>query len=66
MLIYRPIPERAAGAGATGADDRRRIRGHELARPAQTLIGDRNYFGRGFEHELAEQGIPLLRSGPQG
>jgi len=31
------------------------------ARPAQTLIGDKNYFGRGFERELAEQDIRLLR-----
>ncbi|MFI7498818.1 transposase [Streptomyces sp. NPDC049687] len=31
------------------------------ARPGQTLIGDKNYFGRGFEHELAEQDIRLLR-----
>ena len=30
-------------------------------RPAQTLIGDRNYFGRSFEHELAEQDMRLLR-----
>lgn len=26
-------------------------------RPAQTLIGDRNYFGRSFEDELAEQDL---------
>jgi hypothetical protein len=31
------------------------------ARPAQTVIGDKNYFGRAFEHELAQQGIQLLR-----
>ncbi|MFJ9181438.1 IS982 family transposase [Streptomyces sp. NPDC102360] len=30
-------------------------------RPGQTLIGDKNYFGRAFERELAEQGIHLLR-----
>jgi hypothetical protein len=31
------------------------------ARPGQTLIGDKNYFGRAFERELAGQGIQLLR-----
>nr|WP_176735852.1 transposase [Streptomyces sp. SID4946] len=31
------------------------------ARPGQTLIGDKNYFGRDFERELAQQGIRLLR-----
>ncbi|MFF3129013.1 IS982 family transposase [Streptomyces sp. NPDC057908] len=36
------------------------------ARPAQTLIGDKNYFGRGFEHELAEQDIRLLRPAHKG
>lgn len=36
------------------------------ARPAQTLIGDKNYFGRGFEHELAEQDIRLLRPARKG
>ncbi|GGJ63140.1 hypothetical protein GCM10010121_087300 [Streptomyces brasiliensis] len=30
-------------------------------RPAQTLIGDKNYFGRKFEQQLAELGIRLLR-----
>jgi hypothetical protein len=36
------------------------------ARPAQTLIGDKNYFGRGFEHELAEHDIRLLRPARKG
>lgn len=36
------------------------------ARPGQTLIGDKNYFGRDFEHELAEQGIELLRPTRKG
>lgn len=35
-------------------------------RPGQTLIGDKNCFGRGFERELAQLDIRLLRSGPQG
>ncbi|MER6377626.1 IS982 family transposase [Streptomyces mirabilis] len=30
-------------------------------RPGQTLIGDKNYFGRNFEHQLAGHGIRLLR-----
>ena len=29
--------------------------------PGQTLIGDKNYFGRGFEQQLAELDIRLLR-----
>ncbi|MGH3389712.1 MAG: IS982 family transposase [Actinomadura sp.] len=36
------------------------------ARPGQTLIGDKNYFGRSFEHELAEQDIRLLRPARKG
>jgi hypothetical protein len=35
-------------------------------RPGQTLIGDKNYFGREFEHQLAEQGIRLLRPARKG
>jgi hypothetical protein len=38
-------------------------------RPGQTLIGDKNYFGREFEQELAELDIQLLRptrKTPQG
>jgi hypothetical protein len=35
-------------------------------RPGQTLIGDKNYFGRAFERELAEQGIRLLRPARKG
>ncbi|MFH8379001.1 IS982 family transposase [Streptomyces cyaneofuscatus] len=35
-------------------------------RPGQTLIGDKNYFGRAFERELAEQGIRLLRPTRKG
>jgi hypothetical protein len=31
------------------------------ARPGQTLIGDKNYFGRLFEEELTEREIGLLR-----
>ncbi|MFJ8364493.1 IS982 family transposase [Streptomyces sp. NPDC093984] len=35
-------------------------------RPGQTLIGDRNYFGRDFEHQLAGHGIRLLRPTRKG
>ena len=30
-------------------------------RPGQTVIGDKNYFGREFEQELAEKNVRLLR-----
>ncbi|CAL9666346.1 IS982 family transposase ISCef2 [Streptomyces sp. enrichment culture] len=36
------------------------------ARPSQTVIGDKNYFGRTFEHELAQRGIQLLRPTRKG
>jgi hypothetical protein len=40
---------------------------HLLAtRPGQTLIGDKNYFGRHFEHQLAQHGIHLLRPTRKG
>ncbi|MFJ3220256.1 hypothetical protein ACIPLC_30590 [Kitasatospora sp. NPDC086801] len=29
-------------------------------RPGQALIGDRQYYGRVFEHELVEWGVQLL------
>ena len=35
-------------------------------RPGQTLIGDKNYYGRAFEHELAAQGAQLLRPARKG
>jgi hypothetical protein len=35
-------------------------------RPGQTLIGDRNYFGRDFEQDLVEAGIDLLRPARKG
>lgn len=35
-------------------------------RPRQTLIGDKNYFGRGFECELSEHGVQLLRPARKG
>ncbi|MEU7916893.1 transposase, partial [Microbispora bryophytorum] len=35
-------------------------------RPGQTLIGDKNYFGREFERQLAELHIQLLRPRRKG
>ena len=35
-------------------------------RPGQTLIGDKNYFGREFEQQLAELDIQLLRPARKG
>jgi len=35
-------------------------------RPGQTLIGDRNYFGREFEQQLAELNIRLLQPARKG
>jgi hypothetical protein len=35
-------------------------------RPRQTLIGDKNYLGRGFERELSEHGVQLLRPARKG
>ncbi|MFJ9030509.1 IS982 family transposase [Streptomyces sp. NPDC102274] len=35
-------------------------------RAGQTVIGDKNYFGRDFEHELAQTGAQLLRPARKG
>ena len=35
-------------------------------RPRQTLLGDKNYLGRGFERELSKHGVQLLRPARQG
>ncbi|MGW7691233.1 IS982 family transposase [Streptomyces asiaticus] len=37
-----------------------------VIRPGQTLIGDKNYLGRDFEHQLAGHGIRLLRPTRKG
>ncbi|MFF3060283.1 IS982 family transposase [Streptomyces sp. NPDC057909] len=39
---------------------------HLAARPGQTLIGDKNYFGRDFELELAQHDFQLLRPTRKG
>jgi len=36
------------------------------SRPGQTLIADKNYYGRDFEADLASQGIRLLRRARKG
>jgi len=36
------------------------------SRPGQILIGDKNYYGRDFETDLADQGIELLRRARKG
>ncbi|WP_194908991.1 IS982 family transposase [Catenulispora rubra] len=36
------------------------------ARPGQTLIGDKNYFGAAFEAQLADSGVSLLRQTRKG
>jgi hypothetical protein len=35
-------------------------------RPGQTLIGDKNYFGKDFEQDLVEAGVELLRPARKG
>ena len=35
-------------------------------RPEQTLIADKNYYGRDFEHSLAQAGLHLLRPARRG
>jgi hypothetical protein len=36
------------------------------ARPGQSLLADKNYYGRQFEQQLAEQGVRLLRPARKG
>jgi len=72
VCTLRGLPVAFALTGAK-ADERETLQGlladesHLLAaRPGQTLIADKNYFGRDFEHELAQQGIELLRPTRKG
>jgi hypothetical protein len=53
--------ERETLVGMLAADP-----GLVAARPGQTLIGDRNYYGRVFEQTLAAAGIRLLRPARKG
>ena len=53
--------EREVLAGMLAADP-----GLLAARPGQTLIGDKNYYGRDFEAAIADEGIRLLRPARKG
>jgi hypothetical protein len=53
--------EREVLAGMLAADP-----GLLAARPGQTLIGDKNYYGRDFEAAMAEAGVRLLRPARKG
>ena len=66
------LPVAIALTGAK-ADERQTLLGifeaepslvHE--RPGQTLIGDKNYYGKAFERDLADAGIELLRPARKG
>jgi hypothetical protein len=66
------LPIGFALAGAK-ADERETLMGILAAdpglvadRPGQTLICDKNYFGAGFEAELADTGLRLLRPARKG
>ena len=61
------LPVAFALTGAK-ADERQTLLGMFAAdpalvrdRPGQTLIADKNYYGKAFEHDLAEAGLELLR-----
>jgi Transposase DDE domain len=66
------LPVAYALTGAK-ADERQTLLGMLTAepalvveRPGQTLIADKNYYGREFEHTLDQAGIELLRRARQG
>jgi hypothetical protein len=66
------LPVLSALTGAK-ADERETLLGmldHDrdlvAARPGQTIIGDKNYFGRNFEADLAGCGLALLRPARKG
>ena len=72
VATLQGLPVAFALAGAK-ADERDVLRGMftagpdlVAARPGQTLIGDKNYSGRGFERELPEHGVQLLRPARKG
>jgi hypothetical protein len=72
VCTLRGLPVAFALAGAK-ADERRTLldllvdeADLVLARPGQTLIGDKNYFGTDFERDLAEVGLGLLRPARKG
>jgi len=72
VATLQGLPVAFALAGAK-ADEREVLRGMLTAcpdllaaRPGQTLIGDKNYYGAGFEASMAEAGIRLLRPARKG
>ena len=72
MCTLQGLPVAFALAGAK-ADEREVLAGMftvdpELVttRPGQTLIGDKNYFGAGFEATIADARIKLLRPARKG
>ncbi|MDJ1130813.1 IS982 family transposase [Streptomyces iconiensis] len=55
------------------ADERETLRGMldtapdvAASHPGQTIISDKNYYGHGFEHDLAERHLELLRPARKG
>jgi hypothetical protein len=72
VCTLRGLPVAFALTGAK-ADERDVLRsmftaGPDLVttRPGQTLIGDKNYYGRDFEAAMAGAGITLLRPARKG
>jgi hypothetical protein len=72
MCTLQGLPVAFALAGAK-ADEREVLTGMLAAgpgllaaRPGQTLIGDKNYYGRDFETAMAEAGVTLLRPARKG
>jgi hypothetical protein len=72
VCTLQGLPVAFALAGAK-ADERDVLRGMlsagpdlVTARPGQTLIGDKNYYGTAFEADMAGAGIRLLRPGRKG
>ena len=72
VTTLQGLPVAFALAGAK-ADEREVLAGMftagpdlVAARPGQTLIGDKNYYGRDFEAAIAGAGITLLRPARKG
>ena len=60
-LLGAKADERETLLGMLGA-----ARDVTAAHPGQVIIGDKNYFGRAFEADLAERELTLLRPVPRG
>jgi hypothetical protein len=65
-LAGLPIGWAATGAKADERETLLAVLSTLERRPGQTLIADKNYFGRDFEAELAGEGIVLLRKARKG